>query len=151
MTAMADFTAELAATPDAISGLTEDAAAFLAKSGVDTRAAYHVALVLEELLTNVAAYGGAEAPVSVSMMVSPERVTVEVVDGGAMFDPCVERKLDVSAAAEDRPIGGLGLWLVHRVTESLAYERAGDRNRTTFSICRTPAGQEHRGDGNGIG
>ena len=84
------------------------------------------------------------------MTVSPERVTAEVVDGGATFDPRVERNLDVSAAAEDRPVGGLGLWLVQRVTEGLAYERAGERNRTTFSICRTPAGQERRGDGNGI-
>ena len=148
---MADFAAELTATQDAISALTERAAAFLAESGVDARAAHHMALVLDELLTNVAAYGGAQAPVSVSMTVSPERVTAEVLDGGAMFDPRVERDLDVSAGAEDRPVGGLGLLLVHRVTEGLAYERAGDRNRTTFSICRTPAGQKGRGDGNGIG
>ncbi len=116
MSAMADFAAELTATPDAISALTERAAGFLRNAGVEARAAYHVALVLEELLTNVAAYGGTDAPVSVSMMVSPERVTAEVVDGGAMFDPRVERNLDVSAAAEDRPVGGLGLWLVQRVT-----------------------------------
>jgi serine/threonine-protein kinase RsbW len=151
MSGMADFAAELTATPDAISALTERATGFLRQSGVDTRAAYHVALILEELLTNVAAYGGAEAPVSVSMRISPERVTAEVVDGGAMFDPRVARNLDISAAAEDRPVGGLGLWLVQRLTESLAYERAGDRNRTTFSIGRTPAGQEGGGDGNGIG
>jgi serine/threonine-protein kinase RsbW len=147
---MADFAAELTATPDAISALTERATAFLAESGVDARAAHHVALVLDELLTNLAAYGGAEAAVSVSMTVSPERVTAEVLDGGAIFDPRVERTLDLSAGTEDRPVGGLGLWLVHRVTEGLAYERVGDRNRTTFSICRTPAGQGG-GDSNGIG
>jgi anti-sigma regulatory factor (Ser/Thr protein kinase) len=148
---MADFAAELTATPDAISAMTERVAAFLADSGVDARAAHHVALVLDELLTNVATHGGAiEAPVSVSLTISPDRVSAEVVDGGAVFDPRVERSFDVSASAEERPVGGLGLLLVHRVTEGLAYERAGDRNRTTFSICRTPAGRKGRGDENGI-
>jgi anti-sigma regulatory factor (Ser/Thr protein kinase) len=47
------FVAELTAKLDAISALTEQAAKFLADSGVDTRAVHHVALVLDELLTNV--------------------------------------------------------------------------------------------------
>ena len=148
---MADFAAELTARQDAISALTERVATFLADSGVDARAAHHMALVLDELLTNVATHGGAiEAPISVSLTISPDRVAAEVVDGGAMFDPRVARNRDVSARVEERPVGGLGLLLVHRVTEGLAYERAGDRNRTTFSIRRTPAGQKGRGDGNGI-
>jgi anti-sigma regulatory factor (Ser/Thr protein kinase) len=134
------FVAELTAKLDAISALTEQAAKFLADSGVDTRAVHHVALVLDELLTNVLTYGGTiEPPVSVRLTISPDRVTAEVVDGGMMFDPRVDRNLDVSASVEERPIGGLGLLLVRRVTEGLAYERVGDRNRTIFSICRAPA------------
>ena len=138
---MADFVAELTAKPEAISALTERAAKFLADSGVDARAVHHVALVLDELLTNVATYGGSiEALVSIRLTISPDRVTAEVVDGGMMFDPRVERNLDVSASMKERPVGGMGLLLVRRVTEGLAYERMGDWNRTIFSICRTPAG-----------
>jgi anti-sigma regulatory factor (Ser/Thr protein kinase) len=138
---MADFIAELTARPDAISSLTERAAKFLTESGVDARAVHHVALVLDELLTNVATHGGTiETPVSVRLTISLDRVTAEVVDGGRMFDPSVERNLDNSASVEDRPIGGLGLLLAHRLTEALAYERVGERNRTIFSIRRAPAG-----------
>jgi serine/threonine-protein kinase RsbW len=137
---MADFTAELVATQEAISALTERATAFLAAAGVDARAVHHVALVLEELLTNVAVHGGAGAPVSVSLAITPDRVSAEVMDGGAVFDPRVQQNPDLSAGVEERPIGGLGLLLVQRMTEGLAYERAGDRNRTTFSICRAQAG-----------
>jgi serine/threonine-protein kinase RsbW len=148
---MADFAAELTAKQDAISALTERVATFLADSGVDARAAHHMALVLDELLTNVAVHGGAiEAAVSVRLTVSPERLTAEVVDDGAMFDPRVERTLDVSASVEDRQVGGLGLLLVQQVTQDLAYERAEQRNRTTFSIGRTPAGRKGPGGGNGI-
>src|SRR5258708_5789995 len=103
---MADFAAALYPQPDAVSPPTGRAAAFLVQSGVEARAAHHTALVLDELLTNVATHGGAEASVSVSLMISPDRVTVEVVDGGALFDPRVEQTPDVSAGAQERPLGG---------------------------------------------
>jgi len=135
---MADFVAECTAEADAISELTGRVTAFLADAHVDQRATHHVALVLEELLTNVATHGGAPAAaVSVSLAVSPARVSGEVVDGGRMFDPSRERDADLSADVSKRAIGGLGLVLVRRLTESLAYERVGDRNRTTFSIGRS--------------
>jgi anti-sigma regulatory factor (Ser/Thr protein kinase) len=139
---MADFAVELTAQQDAISALTERIASHLAAAGVDARAVHHVALVLDELLTNLVAHGSAGAPVSVSLTISPDRVTAEVVDGGPMFEPRVAQNLQLSADVENRPIGGLGLLLVHRVTDDLVYERVGRHNRTTFSICRTPAGQK---------
>ena len=134
---MADFLALVPTEPSAISVLTERAAAYLAESGVDQRAVHHVALVLDELLTNVATHGGAmEEPASVRLVVSPDRVMGEVVDCGSTFDPRQHRDVDVSTSIEDRPVGGLGLLLLRRVTERLDYERVGDRNRTTFWICR---------------
>jgi serine/threonine-protein kinase RsbW len=137
---MVDFAAELTAKPDAISAVTEQAARFLVEAGADARTVHHVALVLDELLTNAATHGGAvDTAVSVRLTISPDRVTAEVVDGGRMFDPCVERNLDTSAGVEDLPEGGWGLLLAQRVTEALAYERVGEQNRTTFSVTRAPA------------
>ena len=144
---MADFVAELTAKPEAISALTEQLAKFLAEAGVDARAVHHVALVLDELLTNVATYGAnVETPLSIRLKISPDRVTTEVVDGGPMFDPRLEPNLDTSVSVEDLPVGGWGLLLTRRVTEGLAYERVGDRNRTVFSIRRAPAGPTGRAD-----
>jgi serine/threonine-protein kinase RsbW len=138
---MADFLAELTAKPDAISALTGQVAEFLDTGGVDARAVHHVALVLDELLTNVASYGGTiDAPVSVRLTILPDRVSAEIVDGGMMFDPRVERNVDLSASVEDRSIGGMGLLLVARVTENLTYERTGEANRTCFSIRRVREG-----------
>jgi serine/threonine-protein kinase RsbW len=147
---MTAFTAELTGDQEVISALTERVTADLVDCGIDAHAVHHMALVLDELLTNVAVHGGTgNAGVSVHLTVSSDRVTAEVVDGGEMFDPRVERTPNVSAGAEPRPIGGLGLSLVHWVTEDLAYEWAGERNRTTFSICRAPA-EKGRGGGNGV-
>jgi serine/threonine-protein kinase RsbW len=137
---MVRFVADIVAEPDAISALTERAQEFLAASGVDARAAHHVALVLDELLTNAASYNTNEKiAAAVQRFVQHDRVEAEVVDRGAEFDPRRRRNIDIAAGISDRRIGGLGLLLVQRVTEDLDYERIGDRNCTTFRIRRTPA------------
>jgi serine/threonine-protein kinase RsbW len=140
---MVDFATNIIAEPEAISALTERVSGFLADSAVDSRAVHHVALVLDELLTNVAMHGGAsnQASASVKITVSADRVTAEIVDAGAMFDPCREPSVDLSLGIKERAIGGLGLLLVHRVTEGFEYQRVGDRNRTIFWVKRAPAGQ----------
>jgi anti-sigma regulatory factor (Ser/Thr protein kinase) len=137
---MADFVADVMPEPEAISDLTERAQTFLAESGVDARAAHHVAMVLDELLTNVASHGAGTAAASVRLAVGKDRVNAEVTDCGMPFDPRHAPNIDVSAPVADRPIGGLGLLLVHRVTEGLDYKRVGDRNHTNFSVRRTPQG-----------
>ena len=134
---MGDFFVDLPVEPAAISSVTERAQAFLEESGVDARAAHHVALVLDELLTKVATHGGAmEGPASVRLGVLPDRVMGEVIDCGPPFDPRQQRRVDVSTETQERPIGGLGLLLVARVTEGLDYARVEGRNRTTFWIRR---------------
>jgi serine/threonine-protein kinase RsbW len=136
---MTEFLADVMTEPDAISALIARAMAFLGEAGVDARATHHVALVLDELLTNVGNHGAAsEAPASVRLTVGLDRIGAEISDGGAEFDPRCMRDLDLTASVEDRPIGGLGLILVQRLTEVLDYERVGERNNTTFWIRRTP-------------
>jgi serine/threonine-protein kinase RsbW len=143
---MNHFSTDIIAEPNAISALTERAAGFLGDLGVDVRAAHHVSLVLDEILTNVATHGGAQGTsASVRLEVAADRVMVEVVDGGAMFDPRNAPDVDLSSSLGERPIGGLGLLLVHRVTEGLAYERIEDRNRTTFWVKRAPVNRPDGG------
>jgi anti-sigma regulatory factor (Ser/Thr protein kinase) len=102
---MTAFTAELTGDQEVISALTERVTADLVDCGIDAHAVHHMALVLDELLTNVAVHGGAgNAGVSVHLTVSSDRVTAEVVDGGKMFDPRVEF-LGRRRTAPDRRVG----------------------------------------------
>jgi serine/threonine-protein kinase RsbW len=134
---MTRFVAEIAPAPESIAQLTEDAAEFLRSAGVDPRAVHHVSLVIDELLTNLFSYGGnADAPASIVLEVTPEAVSGQIEDRGKPFDPRTTARPDVSAGAEEREIGGLGLELVRNLTSALNYRSDGLQNSTTFSVLR---------------
>ena len=136
---------EVVAEPAAISALAKRIMDFLTGAGVDERCAHHVALVLDEALTNVATHGGAAmTPATVRIEVHADRVSAEILDAGAAFDPRQARDPDPAVAPVDRPVGGLGLMLARRLTCELDYERRGDRNWTRFSVGRP--GEEPKGD-----
>ena len=143
---MTRFAADIVPNPVAIAGLTGDVADFLRGAGVDARAVHHVALVIEEILTNVATHGGSpEAQATVAIEVQPDRISGEIGDCGKPFDPRSGPYPDIMAPIEERRIGGLGLHLVRKLTSVLDYRRDGKQNRTAFCI---PRGQE-RGLSNG--
>jgi serine/threonine-protein kinase RsbW len=140
---MTAFTASVLARPEAISELTERLLGFLEAQQVDPRASHHVALVVEELLTNVGMHGNCrDLPARVSVAVAPAQVTGEVVDGGSPFDPREAPEPDLDSEAADRPVGGLGLFLVRRFTSALEYARRNGENYTTFAVPRGSDQQE---------
>ena len=134
---MTRFATSIAPNPEAISRLTDEVTGFLRGSGVDARAVHHVALVIEEILTNVATHGrSSDAPATVTLEVRPDRVSGEIGDCGAPFDPRTGPMPDFGTPVEDRKIGGLGLHLVRQLTSVLEYRRDGKQNWTTFCIPR---------------
>jgi anti-sigma regulatory factor (Ser/Thr protein kinase) len=53
-----------------------------------------------------------------------------IEDDGQPFNPLLDAPApDLGAATEERPIGGLGLHMVKKMTRSLTYRREGGRNR----------------------
>lgn len=140
---MSAFTASVLAQPEAISDLTERLLRFLEDQGVDSRAAHHVALIAEELLTNIGTHGNCrDTPARVSVTVAPEEIRGEVVDGGSAFDPREAPEPDLTSDIADRPVGGLGLFLVRRFASALEYIRRNGENYTSFVVPRVTDRQE---------
>jgi serine/threonine-protein kinase RsbW/sigma-B regulation protein RsbU (phosphoserine phosphatase) len=133
----APFEVDILATPEAISGLTEKILAFLEEQQVDARATHHVALVVEELVTNLGMHGNClDKPATVRITVELTQVNGEIVDTGPPFDPAKAPTPDINAPISERPIGGLGLHLVREFTKSFEYLHRDDKNFTRFSIAR---------------
>ena len=99
---------------------------------------FQIQLALEELIVNVINYGHSEEnpeghEIEVEMRSDEEALTIEIVDDGQPFDPLDDApKPDIDAGIEDRPIGGLGVFLVQKMMDEMRYRRDGDRNRLTL-------------------
>jgi anti-sigma regulatory factor (Ser/Thr protein kinase) len=92
-------------------------------------------LVVEELFVNVARYAGA-GTVELRYTVPEAGVLeVEMADDGRVFDPFTRPDPDLDLPLETRPVGGLGIFLVRRLTQSLRYSRDDGWNRILFRVA----------------
>ena len=92
---------------------------------------HDLALVLEEVLTNVIRHGygpGAEGRIVLSAEIDHGRLRLEVRDQARPFDPFSAAPPDLEADVADRPVGGLGIFLVLRLMDRVEYRRQGDEN-----------------------
>jgi anti-sigma regulatory factor (Ser/Thr protein kinase) len=138
---MSELAASVLAKPQEISALTGDLLDFLKGQTVDARTANRVALIVEEMLTNLGMHGACtDIPAGVTITVLPGHVNGEIVDQGLPFDPRSAPAPDLELALEARPIGGLGLYLMRQFTCSLDYSRRDGQNRTAFSVARMTEG-----------
>lgn len=92
-------------------------------------------LVLEELFLNIATYACPNEPVRISCSaISTGRINLEFLYSGPEFDPTKAPPPPLDAPLATRPIGGMGIYLVMRMAESVAYQRVGQLNRLNVQI-----------------
>ena len=95
-------------------------------------------LVVEEIFLNVCRYAYADGSEGIAMLTCsiPElgEMSVEVADQGVAFNPLETPPPDVTLALEDRPTGGLGIFLVKSLASSVSYHRGDGWNRVTIFI-----------------
>jgi sigma-B regulation protein RsbU (phosphoserine phosphatase) len=93
-----------------------------------------IAVATEELFVNIAsyAYGGGEGEVVLRAGIRDGRFVMQLEDSGVAFNSLDQPPPDVTAAIEDREIGGLGIFLTRKWMDKLVYERILDRNVLTM-------------------
>ena len=57
-----------------------------------------------------------------------------MVDSGVEFDPLKNDVADTESDLEDRPVGGLGIFLVKQLSESVEYERKDEKNHLFIKV-----------------
>lgn len=113
----------------------DDIAIFLRDRGVPERAIQHLALSLDEAMTNTIAYAwptGGEHELMLVLEVAEGRVIAVVSDDGIAFDPLEVPPPDLESSLEDRPVGGLGVHFMKTLMDEVTYRREGDRNVLTM-------------------
>ena len=92
-------------------------------------------LAMEEAVVNVMDYAypeGQQGNVEIEAMTDGEWLTFVISDSGVPFDPTTKEDADTTLSAEERPIGGLGIFLVRQLMDVIQYQRDGDKNVLTL-------------------
>lgn len=91
-------------------------------------------IICEEILVNIARYAYEEpGDMTVEMEYDGREGELRLcfMDRGIAFNPLEKEAPDLTAKAAERPIGGLGIYMVRKITDSVAYERADGVNKLT--------------------
>ena len=90
-----------------------------------------IKLAIEEVVVNCINYAydkNEKGSITVSLKFQPKEMLVEIKDNGKEFDPTFEKDVDLESDLDQRQIGGLGLFLVKQLTDTVTYRRAGNFN-----------------------
>ena len=105
------------------------------KLGIETPLARKLRLAVEEAVVNVISYAypeGTEGDVTIKIMSDGHTLRFQIIDTGVPFDPTKKEKADTTLSIEERQIGGLGIFLVRELMDTINYERVDGKNILTL-------------------
>ena len=95
-----------------------------------------ICVAMEEVFVNVAnyAYGDGEGDMTLGIGFNEEtrEITLCVTDEGVPFDPLQNPDPDITLSAEDREIGGLGIFITKKTMDSITYSYENGKNVLTM-------------------
>lgn len=108
----------------------------LEKNDCPPKVCMQVEIAVEEIFVNIAhyAYNPETGHATVRCEVDSEASTViiEFLDSGAPYNPLVKADPDTTLSAEERGIGGLGIFMVKKSMDSVEYEYKNGKNILTI-------------------
>lgn len=96
---------------------------------------FNLNLVLEEAVTNIIQYAYPDntgKTISIAAEYCPESIAFTLTDSGIAFNPTTLPDADTSLSVQERPIGGLGFFLIRQIMDKVEYQRKGDYNILTL-------------------
>lgn len=97
------------------------------------KVANKVNIAIDEIYSNIVNYSGADIA-EIAYKISEGKLILTFADNGVEYNPLKAKEPDVTLAAEDRKIGGLGIFMVKKMTESMEYKYENEKNILTIVI-----------------
>lgn len=97
-------------------------------------------LIVEEFFMNVARHAypsGTHGEIELGYAIpGAGRLQMEISDSGVKFNPLDVAQPELGGALADRPLGGMGIFLIKKIADSLTYQRIEDRNTICFTYSQ---------------
>ncbi len=100
--------------------------------GLPPQVSMSVNLALEEAFTNIVNYAyddDGRHEITLDFHMRDNELHIAIRDDGRPYDPTVQDEPDIALPATDRPIGGLGIFLIKKIMDEVRYERKDDKNQ----------------------
>jgi serine/threonine-protein kinase RsbW len=107
--------------------------------GLDKQTIADLELAVDEACANIVkhAYRGQGGQIEVLIEPLAGRVRITIRDWGQAFDPQAIARPDVTAPLDERPLGGLGLFLIHQVMDDVQFHFDATNGNTLTMVKRT--------------
>lgn len=95
-------------------------------------------IAVDELFSNIAFYAYPEGKgfVAVRIQIDDAKVILAFIDAGKPYNPLAKEDPDIDLEAEERPIGGLGIYIVKQMASDVRYEYTDGHNVLTVVFAR---------------
>ena len=108
----------------------------LEQVGCPMKAQMQIDIAIDELFSNIAQYAYSpktgKATVRVEVTENPMAVVISFIDNGIPYDPLAKADPNVSLPADERQIGGLGIFMVKKSMDEINYEYKNGQNVLTI-------------------
>ena len=122
----------LDATVENISTVTAFVDEELEKIDCPVKAQMQIDIAIDEVFSNIAHYAyhpsDGSATVKIEVIEEPMSVVITFIDGGTPYNPLEKEDPDITLSAEEREIGGLGIFMVKKSMDSIDYEYKDGQN-----------------------
>ena len=125
---------EFTAKDESLAAVQAFAEEELEKADCPMKLMMQVSVAIEEVFVNIAhyAYDGEEGNMKLGIDFEGGVMTFRFTDSGMPFDPLAKRDPDITLSAEERQIGGLGIFMVKKTMDEVTYERKKGNNILTL-------------------
>lgn len=127
----------LEASIDNIEKVTAFLDSFLEDNECPMKAQMQLDIAMDELFSNIAHYAYApdtgDATVRLDTTSDKPGVTVTYIDSGLFYNPLEKEDPDVSLSADERSIGGLGIFMVKKLMDNIEYKYEDSQNILTIT------------------
>ena len=108
----------------------------LESQGCSMKVMMQIEIAVEEIYVNIVHYAYnpeiGKATIRCEVTDNPMQVIIQFLDSGVPFDPLAKEDADITLSAEDREIGGLGIFMVKQSMDEVNYEYKEGKNVLTI-------------------